>query len=62
MNGKRLMAAVVLGGAVLGSMAFAMGSERQVDEAQVDRQIDARLHAVLVKLRLERQAELGAAR
>ena len=52
---KKLIAMVAVGGVVLSGVAMGMGSQ-QIDDAQVQAKIDARLHDLLVKARLERQA------
>ncbi|MBS1152316.1 MAG: hypothetical protein H6Q89_4014 [Myxococcaceae bacterium] len=54
---KKLIAMLAVGGAVLSGVAMGMSSHaQQIDDAQVQAKIDARLHDLLVKARLERQA------
>ena len=53
---KKLIAMLAVGGVVLSGVAMGMSSQSQVDDAQVQAKIDARLHDLLVKARIERQA------
>lgn len=55
---KKSLAMVALAAMVLGSVSMAMSSPapvtEKVDEARVQAQIDARLHAVLLELRAQK--------
>ena len=55
---KKLIAMLAVGAAVLSGVAMGMSSEQatQNDDAVVQAKIDARLHDLLVKARIERQA------
>jgi hypothetical protein len=53
---KKMIAMLAVGGVVLSGVAMGMSEQsRKVDEAQVQAKIDARLHDLLVKARIERQ-------
>ncbi len=53
---KKMIAMLAVGGVVLSGMAMGMSAQSQVDDAQVVAKIDARLHDLLVKARISRQA------
>ncbi len=61
---NKLIAMVAVGAVVLSGVALGMSKESQsqlqmqaIDDAFVQGKIDERLHALLVKARLERQAQ-----
>ena len=51
---KKMFAVVALAAVVVGSVAMGMSSSPQMNDAQVQAQIDGRLHEVLVKMRMHR--------
>jgi low affinity Fe/Cu permease len=53
---KKMIAAVALAALSLTSVAFAMSTAQQVDDAAVNAKIDERLHTMLVKMRTARAA------
>ncbi len=53
---KKLIAMFAVGAVVLSGVAMATSAAQVTDEAYVQAKIDARLHDLLVKARIDRQA------